>query len=115
MNYKKGHIAQLSGADVSNGKIIVSQPIPEVFVHATQQVTSLFYSRVASLERSVFFDAEEEQAEGDVPGEVDKFLIGGHMIVFMTPNVAQKVEGVKVTNFGQQGNLGRYVSVFNFV
>jgi len=102
------HTTKLTGADIANGKVTVSEPLPERFIHATVSVTSHFYSRVASIERSVFLDAEEEEVEGDVEGELDKFLIGGHLIIFLTPDVVQKLEGVKITNFGQQGNLGRY-------
>jgi len=93
----------------------VTEPLPERFTHATASATSLFYSRVAGLKRSVFFTAEEKEVEGEIVGETDKFLIGGHLIIFLTPGVAQKLEGVKITNFGQQGNLGRYVSLIVFI
>ena len=29
-------------------------------------------------------------------------------MIFNTPDVAQRLEGVEIRNFGQQGNLGRY-------
>ena len=35
---------------------------------------------------------------------------GAHLIILHTPGVIQKLEGVEFRNFGQQGNLGRYVS-----
>ena len=35
---------------------------------------------------------------------------GGHLIIYHTPHVAQKLEGVEVRAFGQSGILGRYVS-----
>jgi len=41
-------------------------------------------------------------------GSATTKLIGGHFWVFQTPNVAQRLEGVDITNFGQQGELGRY-------
>lgn len=39
---------------------------------------------------------------------------GGHFMVMHTPDVDQRVEGVEVRNFGQQGNLGRYPIHFHF-
>lgn len=35
-------------------------------------------------------------------------LHGGHLIIYHTPGVAQRLEGVEIRDFGQQGNLGRY-------
>jgi hypothetical protein len=37
-------------------------------------------------------------------------LHGGHLIVLHTSMVAQMLGGVEVVGFGQQGNMGRYVS-----
>lgn len=104
------HTASLVDADIAAGTVTVSAPLPERFIYATVDATPNFASRVASMRRSVFLDAEKQEANGDVEGETDKFLIGGHLMVFLTPNVAQKLEGVEITNFGQQGNLGKYVS-----
>lgn len=58
-------------------------------------------AEVASLNRPVKFDSVEDEND----------MHGGHLIVFHTPNVAQKLEGVEIGNFGQQGILGRYVSL----
>lgn len=65
-------------------------------------------AEVASLNRPVKFDSVED---GPVHPTDLTHLHGGHLIVFHTPYVAQKLEGVEFTNFGQQGNLGRYVSL----
>ena len=37
-------------------------------------------------------------------------LHGGHLIVLATPGDGQDIAGLEVTNMGQAGNLGRYVS-----
>jgi len=100
--------AALSGADLGVGTLIVSEALPERFGYATKEISPEYAVRVASLRRSFFLTAEE--AEGKVDGETDRMLIGGHLMVFLTPGVAQKLEGVEITNFGQQGNLGRYAS-----
>ena len=104
------HTASLVGGDINAGTLTVTEPLPERFGYTTVEATPDYPCRVASMRRSVFLTAEEEEVVGDVDGETDKFLIGGHMMVFFTPGVAQKFEGVEISNFGQQGNLGRYVS-----
>mmetsp|Transcript_7650 Transcript_7650/g.10558 ORF Transcript_7650/g.10558 Transcript_7650/m.10558 type:complete len:1025 (+) Transcript_7650:187-3261(+) len=61
-------------------------------------------SEVAWLSRPIVFEAE-----GDGPSNTIKdALHGGHLIIYHTPNVAQRIEGVEIHNFGQQGELGRY-------
>lgn len=54
---------------------------------------------VALLSRRIIFEADDDEND---------HLIGGHLIVLMTPDVVQHIEGVEIRNFGQQGNLGRY-------
>jgi len=56
-------------------------------------------SEVASLSRSIVFDADRDGTDN---------LHGGHLVIHMTPAVAQHIEGVEIRNFGQQGILGRY-------
>ena len=58
-----------------------------------------FAVEVALLARNVVFEGAD-----DDPNQ----LHGAHLIVFHTPLVKQKLEGVEFVNFGQQGNLGRY-------
>lgn len=61
-------------------------------------------SEVAWLSRSVVFEAE-----GDGPSDSTyDALHGGHLMIFHTPDVAQRIEGIEFKNFGQQGILGRY-------
>ena len=38
--------------------------------------------------------------------------VGGHLMILHTPNVVQTISGISLVKFGQQGNLGRYVSAF---
>jgi len=107
-NMEYDHTASILNADINGGTLTVSEPLPEMFAYATVGAAPDFASRVASMRRSIFLDAEEEEANGEVEGETDKMLIGGHLIVYLTPGVAQTFEGVEITNFGQQGNLGKY-------
>ena len=65
----------------------------------TQVDNEDFAVEVALLSRNVVFEGAT-----DDPNE----LHGAHLIVFHTPEVIQKLEGVEFVNFGQQGNLGRY-------
>jgi len=81
--------AALSGADLGVGTLIVSEALPERFGYATKEISPEYAVRVASLRRSFFLTAEE--AEGKVDGETDRMLIGGHLMVFLTPGVAQKL------------------------
>ena len=57
-----------------------------------------FAVEVALLSRNILFE-----------GGVDtKSRHGGHFMVFHTPTIVQKINGVEFRNFGQQGVLGRY-------
>jgi hypothetical protein len=71
----------------------------ESIVHPTTYVDSQEYAvEVGLLSRNVLFTSSV--ANGS--------LIGGHFWIFNTPNVPQKIFGVEIKNFGQQGTLGRY-------
>eukprot|EP00957_Ditylum_brightwellii_P179535 13677025-Ditylum_brightwellii.AAC.1 len=61
-------------------------------------------SEVAWLSRPIVFEAEGDGPSNTIKGA----LHGGHLIIYHTPNVAQRIEGVEIHNFGQQGELGRY-------
>lgn len=39
---------------------------------------------------------------------------GGHFMIFHTPIIIQVIEGIEITNFGQQGLLGRYPIHFHY-
>jgi len=85
--------------DTGMGEIIVESSIPTYFVYATLQTSPDFAVEVTSLSRSIIFTADDDS---------EKDLVGGHFVVYNTPNVVQLLEGVEVVNFGQQGYLGRY-------
>ena len=71
-----------------------------MFGHATTLADyPEFAVEVASLSRRIVLGADYDDGK-----------IGGHLIVYHTRYVKQFVEGVESVNFGQQGNLGRYVS-----
>jgi hypothetical protein len=79
------------------------------FIRPTTETDNVDYAvEVALLSRNIVFE-----------GANDDPLHGAHLIVFHTPLIQQKIEGVEFRNFGQQGTLGRYVSnalcVFGFV
>lgn len=60
-----------------------------------------YATEVALLARNIVFEGDQDDTN---------LSHGGHLIILNTPNVVQKLEGVEFRNFGQQGNLGRYVS-----
>lgn len=71
-----------------------------------------FPAEVAWLSRSVTFDADTTR--GNTGGKQwkcnrEQRRTGGHLIISHT-SVAQRIEGVELRNFGQSGELGRYVS-----
>ena len=59
-----------------------------------------FAVEVAAMTRSVVFQAQEDNVQAP--------HIGGHLIVYHTPAVAQVISGVRFVNFGQGGILGEY-------
>ena len=86
------------------GEVIVESSIPPYFKFVTLQTAPDFAVEVTALDRSIVFSAfiDEDDEEDE--------LIGGHFMIYHTPGIVQIIEGIEVTNFGQQGNLGRYVS-----
>ena len=54
----------------------------------------LFPVEVALLSRNIRFES---------PEDTDDPLIGGHFLVLRTPNVVQRIQGIEIVNFGQQG------------
>jgi len=95
----KNFETQVIDIDREMGELIVKSPIPTYFTHATLQTAPDFAVEVATLGRSIIFDADNDD-------ETD--FIGGHFMIYHTPHTAQLIEGVEIINFGQQGNLGRY-------
>lgn len=73
------------------------------FIRPTTMTDNPDYAvEVALLSRNIVFEGADDDTND---------LHGAHLIVLHTPSIQQKLEGVEFRNFGQQGNLGRYVSV----
>jgi len=85
--------------DIEGGKIIVESSVPTYFNHATLQTAPDYAVEVATLNRSIIFDADADDGND---------LHSGHFIIYHTPHVPQFIEGIELINFGQQRNLGRY-------
>jgi hypothetical protein len=66
--------------------------------------SSDFAVEVALLSRNIVWEGGQDREPRQ----------GGHFWVMNTPGVVQTLVGVEVTNFGQQGNLGRYPIHFHF-
>ena len=93
--------------DMTLGEILV-EFIPPAFAYVTILTAPDYAVEVATINRSIILDADDDDFQNG--GGV----MGGHLIIYHTPNVVQIVEGVEINNFGQQGNLGHYVSYFAF-
>uniref|UniRef100_A0A7S4MN85 EGF-like domain-containing protein n=1 Tax=Odontella aurita TaxID=265563 RepID=A0A7S4MN85_9STRA len=101
------------GADATtNGIVLEGNVVPDDLpsvISLSPAGEESFAVEVARLSRSVVFSAEREDV--DLPeGEVGH---GGHLLILDTPGVTQKISGVEIRGFGQQGVLGRYP--INFV
>lgn len=82
------------------GYVVVELDTP-IWRPTTFKESSDFATEVALLARNIVFEGDQDDFNS---------RHGGHLIIMNTPNVVQKLEGVEFRNFGQQGNLGRYVS-----
>ena len=67
----------------------------------TMSNDSLYATEIAILSRNIKLEGAEDDPDD---------LHGGHLMVFATPGDGQDIVGLEVTNMGQAGNLGRYVS-----
>jgi len=85
------------------GKVLVYLEEPLQNSHTTEIRGGVAASEVALLSRNLVFEAEKD--------DVSNPYHGGHTKVMHTPNVVQTMEGIELINFGQQGNMGRYVSI----
>uniref|UniRef100_A0A6U2C5P0 CEMIP beta-helix domain-containing protein n=1 Tax=Pseudictyota dubia TaxID=2749911 RepID=A0A6U2C5P0_9STRA len=90
------HAVTVKSSDPSTGLITLETPVPYT---TTAEDDSEFPVEVALLNRNFVLEAVSDPTNA---------LLGGHVIFFHTPNVAQTLQGVEIVNFGQQGNLGRY-------
>jgi cell surface hyaluronidase len=77
----------------------VGWKLNKAFVRPTTVLESKdFAVEVALLSRNILFRG----------GPDSQSRHGGHFMVFHTPSIVQKINGVEFQNFGQQGLLGRY-------
>ena len=72
--------------------------------HTTYKQSSLTAVEVALLSRNVVI-------MGDDTDDIANEKHGGHLMILQTPNVKQRIQGVEFRKMGQQGNLGKYVSM----
>jgi len=88
----------------SSGLVFVDAQENELGNPPTEENEPTMPAEIASLSRPVVFESVRDgPSEGGFTS-----LHGGHLIIFHTPNVAQRLEGVEIRNFGQQGTIGRY-------
>ena len=81
-----------------SGYVVVELDSP--IVRATTEAINPDYAvEIVLLSRNIVFQAADDDLDP---------LIGGHLIVDRT-STPQEIRGVEFLNFGQQGNLGRYV------
>lgn len=82
------------------GYVVVELDLP-IWRPTTIKDSPDFATEVALLARNIVFEGAADDSNS---------RHGAHLIIMHTPGVVQKLEGVELRNFGQQGNLGRYVS-----
>ena len=79
----------------------------------TLQDNEHYATEVALLSRNIVFDGGQQQpsllsSSPDDSSSQQQQQRGAHMIVLHTPNVAQTIQGVEFSNFGQEGVRDRY-------
>ena len=90
-----------SSSSGSNAAVQLNAPI----LRPTTTIESAdFAVEVALLSRNIVFEGGTDITARH----------GGHLMIMNTPSVIQKIEGVDLRNFGQQGILGRYPIHFHF-
>lgn len=93
--------------DLSSGTFLVDYRQDFIGNPFTLDTDPDMASEIASLSRPVVLDSVTDNDHWH-PDFGTKKIHGGHLIVFHTPNIAQRIEGIQIQNFGQQGILGRY-------
>lgn len=92
LGFADSQVLSASGM-TAEGKISLASPLANPMSGPDD-----FTVEVALLSRRIVLEASSDSS------------IGGHFIVLHTPDVIQTIRGVQIKGFGQQGNLGRYVS-----
>ena len=96
------HVVKVASTSLQDGKVYVmplakkKTAVDETFGYPD------FAVEVALLDRPLVIEGEKDDGEFST--------LGGHIIVLHTPHVHQHIEGVHLTNMGQAGRLGRYVT-----
>jgi hypothetical protein len=98
LDYTDHQVVSTSGM-TTDGKISLTSPIMNPMSGPDD-----FSVEVALLSRRITLEASLDSSSS----------IGGHFIVLHTPGVNQTIRGLEIKGFGQQGNLGRYVSNTSF-
>lgn len=97
--WAKEMVRTITAVDESTGIVNIEPSLTSALPGLNGPGEPEFAVEVASLSRSVVFEAQTDNPSGQ---------IGGHLIVYHTPNVPQLLSGVRFVNFGQGGILGRY-------
>lgn len=92
-------VRTVSSVNATTGIITLGAEISRSLPGLNGPGESEFAVEVAILSRSVTFEAQDDNPQSQ---------IGGHLIVYHTPDVPQLLSGVHFRNMGQGGILGRY-------
>jgi len=95
--FNQNFVRTVDSSNVAAGTLTITNPINTA--PTTIEIDPEMAAEVAWLTRRIIFEAEL-----DGPSQ----LHGGHLIIYFTPGIAQRLEGVEIRSFGQQGNHGRY-------
>ena len=98
-DYESHEIFTVDSVDKATGKVIFQETMDRVFPSEARLEEPKLAIEAALLRRDVVFFSEEHP---------DANHLGGHLIVFHTPDVVQTIQGVRFENSGQEGVLGRY-------
>ena len=93
------HVVVIDRVEEATGRLYLRNPLPADTVLSTVANDPEHATEVGLLSRRIVFEAEEDENDP---------LMGGHMIFYYTRGVRQRLQGVEIRNFGQQGMLGRY-------
>jgi hypothetical protein len=93
-------ITQIEASDESGYVNIVLNAT--IMAPTTTKDDSNYATEIAILSRNIKIQGAEDDSD---------VLHGGHLMILATPGDGQDIVGLEVTNMGQAGNLGRYVSI----
>jgi hypothetical protein len=98
-------VAEIESIDPTTGALTLVEGIP---CPTTSLDDPMAPVEVALLDRNIRIVAIDDDAANPIS---DGHGHGGHLMVMHTPDVHQFFQGVELNGMGQQGNLGRYVSL----